>query len=205
MNRIDHLIYASPDLEDGVREIEERFGVRAEGGGKHVGHGTHNKLLALGPTTYLEIIAPDPAQPEPLDPRPYGVDGIKRNGLVGWALACDNLDTSIEAARAAGYDPGEVIDGHRLTASGTMLRWRVTSNARTAGVIPFLINWGDATHPAESARPGLQLESMHIEHPDPQSIASWLRALGAGVEVRPGARAALVADLSGPTGVGQLR
>src|SRR5215213_2078565 len=106
------------DLENGVREIEERFGVRADGGGQHVGQGTHNKLLALGPAAYLEIIAPDPTQPEPPDPRPYGVDGITHSGLVGWAIACGNIDDSLEVARAAGYDPGEVIEGHRLTASG---------------------------------------------------------------------------------------
>ncbi|HZO69020.1 MAG TPA: VOC family protein [Kribbellaceae bacterium] len=205
MNHIDHLIYAAPDLENGVREIEERFGVRADGGGQHLGQGTHNKLLALGPTAYLEIIAPDPTQPEPPDPRPYGVDGITHSGLVGWAIACDNIDDSLEAARAAGYDPGEVIEGHRLTASGTMHRWRVTANARTAGVIPFLIRWGDTAHPAAAAPVGLMLESMHIEHPDPESIASPLRALGADVDVRPGARVALVADISGPKGGGQLR
>jgi len=205
VNHIDHLIYAALDLENGVREIEERFGVRADGGGQHVGQGTHNKLLALGPAAYLEIIAPDPTQPEPPDPRPYGVDGITHSGLVGWAIACGNIDDSLEAARAAGYDPGEVIEGHRLTASGTMLRWRATANARTAGVVPFLIRWRDTAHPAAAAPVGLMLESMHIEHPDPESIASPLRALGADVDVRPGARSALVADISGPTGGGQLR
>jgi hypothetical protein len=41
-----------------VAAVERRFGVRAAGGGQHVGQGTHNRLLALGPATYLEIVAP---------------------------------------------------------------------------------------------------------------------------------------------------
>jgi hypothetical protein len=203
--RMDHVIFAVPDLEDGVAEMEARFGVRAEGGGQHVGQGTHNTLLALGPTTYLEIIAPDPAQPEPPGPRPYGVDRLVLSGLVGWAVACDDIDLAVEQARAAGFDPGDVIDSHRRTADGTTLTWRLTSNARTAGVIPFLISWGATPHPAASAPSGLRLESLCIEHPDPESIARALRTLATTIPVVRADRAALVAHLIGPTGGGKLR
>jgi Glyoxalase-like domain len=206
VRHIDHLIFAAPDLEDGVREIMDRFGVRAAGGGQHLGQGTHNKLLALGPRTYLEIIAPDPAQPEPSQPRPYGVNGVTTTRLVGWAIACDDIVAARGEARAAGFDPGGVIDGYRGTPEGTMLRWQATSNARTAGVIPFLISWGNSTtHPAASAPPGLQLESLHIEHPEPESIVRALRALGSNVDVVDADQIAIVARVTGAIGGYELR
>jgi hypothetical protein len=194
---IDHLVYAAPDLDAAVDAFEQRFGVRAAGGGQHLGLGTHNRLLSLGPGTYLEIIAADPRQPEPDLPRPFGVDGVTEPRLAGWAITCDHISRARDEAAAHGFDPGQVIDGQRRTASGEVLRWRLTSNALTGGVVPFLISWGDTPSPASSAPSGLVLESLHVEHPDPALITPRLRALGADAEVRRAPAAALVARISG--------
>jgi hypothetical protein len=97
-----------------------------------------------------------------------------------------------------------VSNGHRRTADGTTLRWRATSNARTAGVIPFLINWGNTPHPAASAPSGLHLESLRIEHPDPESVGPHCEHSGPQLP-SSGDRAALVAHIIGPTGGGTLR
>lgn len=202
---IDHIIYAAPELETAVADIEQRFGVRAGGGGRHFGQGTHNKLLALGARTYLEVAAPDPEQPEPAAPRPYGVDGVTTGGLVGWALTCDDIDAALATTRARGFDPGDVIEGQRVTPTGTVLRWRLTSNALTAGPIPFLISRGETPHPAASAPSGLALESLHIEHPDPASLRGPLHALGAHVEVHRAPKVALVVRLRGPRCIDELR
>ncbi|MGD0605913.1 MAG: VOC family protein [Streptosporangiaceae bacterium] len=202
---VDHLVYAAPDLATAVADLEERFGVRAQAGGKHMGAGTHNALLSLGPRTYLEIIAPDPAQPEPPMPRPLGVDSVTHAGLVAWALACDDIDGMVAQARRRGYDPGEVSDGQRVAPAGTVLRWHAALNTLADALVPFLICWGGTEHPARSAPHGLVLESIQIEHPDPSALAPLLTALGADVEVKPAEAPALVAHLTGPNGSKVLR
>ena len=202
---IDHLIYAAPDLPAAVADLEERFGVRARAGGSHPGRGTRNALLALGARTYLEIIAPDPGQPAPPGPRPFGLDDLSRGRLAGWTLACDDIDAAIARARSRGYDPGEAADGERTTPDGTALRWRATPYATAGDLVPFLISWGDTAHPATSAPGGLTLEAFHLEHPDPPSRAPLLTALGADVQIRPAPRAALIARLSGPDSSHVLR
>jgi Glyoxalase-like domain len=197
---IDHLIYGAPDLVGAVADLEERLGVRAQAGGRHIGLGTHNALLALGPQTYLEIIAPDPGQPEPPVPRPFGLDGVSRGGLVGWAMACQDIDTAVANSRDHGYDPGEVASMQRAGPTGAVLRVQLTLNVTPGGLVPFLISWGDTAHPARSAPRGLLLESFHLEHPNPASLAPLLTALGADVEIEPAATPALIARLSGPNG-----
>ena len=202
---IDHLIYADPDLDSAVATMRSRLGVEAAGGGKHLGRGTHNRLLALGARTYLELIAPDPDQPEPATLRPYGVQGITRGGLVGWALAVEDIDAARAAAVSRGFDPGPVVEGSREDASGRLLHWRVTSNAQVAGLVPFLIAWGETPHPAIGAPPGVSLNSVAVEHPRPADIKTALAAVGADVEVRRGPEPALVAQLSTPNGELELR
>jgi len=81
----------------------------------------------------------------------------------------------------------------------------LTISRMADGLAPFLISWGETEHPARSAPRGLALEAFHIEHPDPPSLAPLLTALGADVEIKPAAAAALVARLSGPNGSTELR
>src|SRR5262245_24738779 len=90
--RIDHLVYATPDLDRGIKEIERLLGVRATPGGQHPGRGTRNALVALGPTSYLEIIAPDTNQPAPKNPRSFGIGDLNGSRLVAWAVKGENLE-----------------------------------------------------------------------------------------------------------------
>src|SRR6186713_405022 len=93
LRRLDHLVYAVPDLDSGVADLEQRLGVRASAGGQHQGRGTRNALIALGPDSYLEILAPDPAQPRPAAGRWFGVDENVPARLAGWAAKGADLES----------------------------------------------------------------------------------------------------------------
>jgi hypothetical protein len=203
--KVDHLVYAALDLGAAIDDLDRRFGVRAEFGGKHVGLGTHNALLALGPTTYLEVIAPDPDQPAPSMRRPFGIDDLTEPRLAAWAVACGDIGAAIAHSRSGGFDPGDAIPMERANATGTVLRWQLTLNALDGGPVPFLIDWGDTEHPARSAPQGLTLDSFEIEHTDAAGLSETLHALGVDVPVKPADRTALIAHVRGPNGVEELR
>lgn len=196
MTGLDHLVYAAPDLDATVERIAERTGVRPVEGGPHVGLGTRNFLLGLGGRGYLEIVGPDPAQSEPLGPRPFGVDDLAGPALVGWAVATGDIDAAVARARAAGIDLDDPYGMSRRRPDGVLLTWRLTPPL--PGVRPFLIDWGDADHPAD-ALPVVPLRSFVITHPDPRALRTELAALGAAPDVRTGDRAALTATLDGLT------
>jgi hypothetical protein len=99
---VDHLVYGASDLEAAVVDLEWRLGVRAAVGGQHQNLGTHNALLGEG--CHLEVIAPDPTLPAPLSGRPFSLDSLERDRLVGWALRTRDRGVHPEALRTTSYD-----------------------------------------------------------------------------------------------------
>ncbi|MFI1762668.1 VOC family protein [Streptomyces sp. NPDC020800] len=185
---LDHLVLATPDLAATVADFTRRTGVTPAHGGVHVGLGTRNHLVALGGRSYLEIIGPDPEQPEPVELRPFGVDRLAGPRTVTWAISPPDLEPAITAALARGYDPGPVHPMSRRTPDGTLLRWRLTDSgtAHPSGPIPFLIDWGDSLHPAASGLPVTPLLEVSATAPDPDEVHSLLSALGTELTVTEG-------------------
>ncbi|EST34650.1 VOC family protein [Streptomyces roseochromogenus] len=185
---LDHLVLATPDLAATVADFARRTGVTPVPGGVHVGLGTRNHLVGLGGRSYLEILGPDPEQPEPAGPRPFGVDRLAGPRTLTWAISPADLDAAITTARARGYDPGPARLMSRRTPDGTVLRWRLTDgdHAHPSGLVPFLIDWGDSRHPAASGLPVTPLLEMTAAVPDPEEVRGPLAALNTGLTLAPG-------------------
>ncbi|MDH4170782.1 MAG: VOC family protein, partial [Acidimicrobiia bacterium] len=154
MPAIDHLVYASPDLAEGIARIEALTRVRPQEGGVHPGVGTRNALVGLGDDCYLEVVGIDPDQPAPDFGRPFGIDDRQDPGLVAWAIHPTRGESLADVAgrlRASGFDPGEPVTMSRTTPAGEELNWRLTFPIAGVGALPFVIDWGDTESPARSA------------------------------------------------------
>ncbi|HLR96794.1 MAG TPA: VOC family protein [Jiangellaceae bacterium] len=177
VTQIDHVVWAAPDLDGLVIDAERRTGARPVPGGRHEGRGTRNYVLGLGPQCYLELIGPDPDQPEPSRPRPFAVDSLDRPTLVGWAVRSDSMQDILRTSRAAGYDPGEAEPMSRRQPDGQVLEWLLTPpEGGYDGTVPFVIDWLGSPHPATDL-PAVGLRSLTLRHPDVEGVAAALDAL----------------------------
>jgi len=203
---LDHLVFTVPNLDEGVALVEDLLGMRTSPGGRHVGLGTHNRLIGLGPDSYLEIVAVDPGQPAPAKPRWFGLDHLDSPRLATWCVKSDDLVTTVGVARLAGVELGAPVSGSRERPDGTRLSWTFTDPwaDRAGGTIPFFIDWGGSRHPAEALPGGCRCVGLRVEHPDAAELAPRLSALGLDTSVSKGHAPRVVATLDTPNGIVEL-
>ena len=130
--RIDHVIYATRDLDAAAARLEAEHGLVASGGGRHAGIGTENRIVPLG-GGYLELIAVvDHTEAErsalghTLAER---IDG-RGEGLMGWVVAVE--DVVAEAGRTGAELSVIERDGLRARLAGV-------ATAMTEPTLPFFI------------------------------------------------------------------
>ena len=183
---IDHIVYAVPRrLRQAVAWFAALTGAC---GGSHEGMGTANFLIGLGAGAYLEIIGPDLDQPQPVGGRWFGIDRLTAPRIVTWAIRTADIDGSVAAARALGYDPGQPTAMSRRSHAGDDLQWRLTPPQieLNNGLVPFLIDWGSTPHPTSRDLPQTWLTSWTAIHPTPEILQRPLAALGCQLHIAAG-------------------
>lgn len=202
LDRVDHLVWSTPDLDAGIRRIEQMTGVRATEGGSHPGVGTRNALLSLGPRTYLEIIGPDPQQENYRSPRVFQLDELREPKLVTWAASATELAACAGMSFPDGQSLGSLSTMSRRRADGVLLEWEMTDPYVEIddGVVPFLINWGSTPHPAESESRRLGLVDLQLRHPNPTAVRDKLAAIGVELDVEHAVHPQLIALVDSPRG-----
>lgn len=201
LSSLDHLVVVAPSLAAGAAFVERKLGVKLQAGGRHPRMGTHNLLLRLG-ASYLEVIVPDPDAPAPSRPRWFGLDTLSPDTLphlAHWVARTSGLDDA---------DAGLTgVFGAIESMSRGTLAWRISirsdGHLPLEGAIPSLIDWGDATHPAQRLDDlGCTLQRLAITHPDPALVRRHLATIGfcGPLTVLPGERCGLSAAIETAAG-----
>jgi fermentation-respiration switch protein FrsA (DUF1100 family) len=92
--RIDHVIYATADLDGAAARIQSELGLSVVPGGRHEGHGTHNRIVPLG-GGYLELMAvadPDEAADSPMGSAVQARLTEQGDGLFAWVIILDGVE-----------------------------------------------------------------------------------------------------------------
>lgn len=189
--QIDHLVVAANSLEQGVTHLQEMLGVTVPFGGRHPHMGTHNCLMSLGETCYLEIIAIDPEAPPPPHPRWFALDDpetqarlAERPRMHTWICRTSDIEETV--AKSA-VSPGEIREGRR----GDLV-WQSTvpedGSMPMGGLFPTFIQWPESLMPngpaANMPDLGCRLESLTLTHSEPDRLSKALEATGLTDKVR---------------------
>ncbi|OOZ37563.1 VOC family protein [Solemya velesiana gill symbiont] len=177
-SHIDHLAVTCPTLEIGASYLLESLGVNPQVGGEHEKMGTHNLLLRLGSSTYLEVIAKNPNAPPPNPARWFSPDRLNKDAvpfLATWVVRTDDIQLSTESC-------SETLGSVEPMSRGD-LDWLITvpndGELIMGGVVPALIQWQSTVHPAERMENhGLSLLELKLHHPDPNRVSAMLESIG---------------------------
>jgi hypothetical protein len=181
---IDHIVWGAPDLESGMAAAERLFGALPVLGGSHPGIGTRNALLGLADGRYLEILAPDPAQPlaGTLGQR---LADLSHPALVTWAVACPDLPAVAHRLQAAGLTTRGPVRLQRNTPAGEPLEWDLLfAGGHSFGALfPFFIHWRGTPHPSLDLAPVAALEGLTLESPHARALRRLLGNLDVPLSV----------------------
>ncbi|MEM6377613.1 MAG: VOC family protein [Bacteroidota bacterium] len=203
LSKVDHLVLAVPDLNEAILKVEQLTGVKPQIGGQHQGRGTWNALIGLGHASYLELIAPDPKQTPPPQGAWMGVDQIEEPTLIHWAAKVSGIRQVIETAKNQEVQVGALSAGSRTRMNGQVISWMLTEplQGSDGGILPFLIDWEDSDHPAESLPQKCKLLHLEARHPEPELVQRQLNVLGLQMPITLGIRPQLLASIETPNGI----
>jgi hypothetical protein len=214
---LDHIVIATLDLEATAAQLEDQWGAKFAGGGQHLGYGTHNRVMKLDSVAdlncdgaqnttklvYIELVAPDPSQPEPNRPRLFDLDNpvmraklAEKPRLIHFVARCADLN---QALRECGYNPGVPTPMTRGE-----LAWSITlplDGKPADGILPTLIQWPDmAKHPA-AKMPDSGVSMVFFAVAAPEQTIKTLKATGLQFVPAQNPTTMLRAELVTPKGI----
>jgi hypothetical protein len=150
--KVDHVLFAVDDFAAAARRLEATYGLASVVGGEHVGLGTANWIVPLGPN-YLELAGV--IDPQLAATNPFG-RAVQRaldagGGPFAWCVVPDDFEATVARLGLA------VNSGSRARPDGSELSWRAAGFEASLSdpARPFFLDWAvpPERHPGREAVP----------------------------------------------------
>jgi hypothetical protein len=186
---IDHVIIASADLDAAARRLSEEHGLEAAGGGRHLGIGTENRIVPIGPG-YLEVIAV--VDHEEAERTPLGRALAERitataEGLMAWVVAVP--DALAEAGRTG-------ADLSTIERSGLKATLAGMATAMAEPTLPFFIQRDPGIEDPGAGGTHGGITWVEVAG-DERRLRAWLGSDELPVRVTPGSPAVRAMGIGG--------
>ena len=159
MHKLDHVVIAATNLDEGTSYVENKLNVKLSNIGYHKDMGTHNRVVKISKSVYLEVISIDPNCKDLKSKRWFNLDSLKLQSqlrksprVIGYVI--ENEDTKI----LKNYEPF-------FSASRGEYKWKfamprnnssfIADQFYLSGIIPSLIIW-------ESEKPIIKMQDNHL-------------------------------------------
>ena len=159
MHKLDHIVLAANTLEEGTSYIENKLRIKLSNIGYHKDMGTHNRVVKISKSVYLEVISIDPNCEQIKSKRWFNLDSSKLQSqlrksprVIGYVI--ENKTKKILKY----YEPF-------FKASRGEYKWKFAMPCNNSnisadqsyqnGIIPSLINW-------ESEKPINKMQDNHL-------------------------------------------
>ena len=202
--KIDHIVYAVPNLETAMNDLEKLLGVRPIFGGYHTLQGTKNAVLNLGNKCYLEIIAIDFENESIQSPRWMGVDFIEIPTITRWCLKSNDLEKDSQVLKKYVAKMGTIQEGQRKMSDGNLLTWKMIMPlaSPTVEFIPFMVDWQySKIHPTEKMPEVCVLKELNFTHPNPQTLKPIFEGLSLNLNIQKGEKVRISLKIKCPNGI----
>ncbi len=184
MHKLDHIVLAANTLEEGTSYIEKKLQIKLSDIGYHNNMGTHNRVVKISKSVYLEVISIDPNSGDLRSKRWFNLDSLKLQSqlrksprVIGYVI--ENIDTKILKY----YEPF-------FKASRGKYKWQFAMPSNNVGmsidqshlngIMPSLINWESEKPINKMQNNHLNLEKIQIMLTEKQSsFKCFINSLGA--------------------------
>ena len=183
MHKLDHIVFAASTLEEGTSFIENKLQVKLSGIGYHKDMGTHNRVVKINQSVYLEVISIDPNSVIIKSKRWFNLDCPKLQSqlkkspqVIGYVIESD--DKKILKY----YEPFFKVSRGEYKWQFSMPRTKTNNLVDQScknGIMPSLIKW-DSEKPINKMKNNhLDLQKLEIIFTESQlPLKNFINSLG---------------------------